>query len=90
MRDGVFDPSDIARLDQAYRMALDAARDGFYGHIPEASLQALLARQIILAACKGERDPERLAEAALRSLRRPVLLNLAGLELEPARPRVSG
>jgi hypothetical protein len=75
MREAVFDPNDIAKLVIAYQAALEGLYDGDYDHIPSALLRRTIARQILFETRKGNLDPQRLAEAALRALRRPLLLS---------------
>jgi hypothetical protein len=62
---GVFD--DVAT--KAMGDAFDAACETLYGNVqPEKVVQEALARRIVNAARKGERDVKRLRDAALTGL----------------------
>jgi hypothetical protein len=59
--DLAFDPLAIDVLDKAYDMALAALCDGGQ----PSTVREVIAKRIISAAVKGERDPARLCAAAL-------------------------
>jgi hypothetical protein len=65
-KDAVFGPADLAAMNAAFSMALQklgiSADDG-----PTAEL---VGRNVIQAAMRGERDPAKLCEAALTSLKK--------------------
>jgi hypothetical protein len=66
MKQSAFDSDATAVLAAAY----DKAIAGFAnGDDPPKAVQEVIAKRIIVLAAKGERDPSRLCEAALRGLR---------------------
>lgn len=71
-RDTAFDPSEVDLLCLAY----DKARRSLYDRGQPPLVQELIARRIIDAAKLGERDPDKLCEAALA----PALGNRAVYE----------
>ncbi len=69
----VFSPGEIERLSAALESALGAVRDsGVDSEISGRDIRRRLAARIISDAQGGEFDPDRLAEAALASLRGAV------------------
>jgi hypothetical protein len=65
--DGAFDPEATRNMGIAFEMARTALR---LAHRDD-SVNAIVAKKIIELAKEGERDPQRLCEAALRHLREP-------------------
>ena len=59
-----FDPATIA----AMKMALDDAWDRLAPELQAATLKTTLAERILKSASRGERDYERLRDAALRGI----------------------
>jgi hypothetical protein len=57
----VFDPDDVEVLQQA----LDAANGAIPDEFRRPDLTARMAERILVAASRGQRDPERLADSAL-------------------------
>jgi hypothetical protein len=62
IRHAIFDPEAAALLGAAYDKAITALGSGSRPEIVEE----LIARRIVARAAQGERDPDRLFEAALR------------------------
>jgi hypothetical protein len=58
---GVFDPEALAAIVEAFDLACKALDDGGQPKI----VREIIAQRIIEAAGRGERDPVRLAKAAL-------------------------
>jgi hypothetical protein len=58
---GAFDPDTVARLDVAYRSALEQL--GLVDR--EDGMTLMIARRIIDIAAQGERDPERMVTATV-------------------------
>jgi len=67
-RHQVFDPDATVALGMAYERAIGELHAC---HQPEF-VRGIIAKGIIAAAMRGERDPERLCESALASIRSPV------------------
>ncbi len=64
VRPGAFEPDEVAVMTEAFDAACRELHDTGQPHV----VREVLAQRIIAAASNGERDPERLLEAALRGL----------------------
>ena len=64
-RQAAFDDETVKAMATAYEAALDELK----ARAPTVSLTDTLARKIIELARRGERDPDRLCELALKDLR---------------------
>ncbi len=62
--DTQFDPETISILSTAYDKAISAVN----GHGQPGVVREVIAKRIVALASKGERDPNRLCEGALRGL----------------------
>jgi hypothetical protein len=63
---GVFDDETTGLMGETFDSACAALRDKGQPKV----VQEILARRIIMAARKGERDPKRLRDAALAAVKR--------------------
>jgi hypothetical protein len=59
--EAAFDPEEVELLSLAY----DKARRSLHDRGQPAVVQTIIAERIIAAAKRGERDPDKLCEAAL-------------------------
>jgi len=68
---GAFNPETTRLLGQAYDDAVEAVRQGYVDGLQRSgsSVGPFLAARILELARRGERDPNRLRDAALASLR---------------------
>ena len=84
----VLGPADLAAAAAAFQASLEVVDDGIDG-VNTYRLRQLLARQVMEHALQGERDPERLRDAAVQHLELILVGTHEGRTLTEAGPLVA-